>query len=448
MRVRAWAAPLTAASLLLAPAAAVAGGPAPLPVEPYDCTGAAPEAQPGTPQWDARELGEAYCGEQRALDTTTNPLFLAQTATRNGPATAGSRDVQAADPFRDPATHDWSRFRWETVSFTEESGQVLPGHLFRPCDSSCGEMPAGLSRHAAPYPAVVVVHGGAAQQEMYWWAAQSLAEAGYMVLTFQVPTRDNAGSGKHPDDTRAALDFLLATPDAPNAAGEHNPAWQELDRAHVGLAGHSAGGVASNLVGQQDPRVSAIVSWDRAQSTQMPEDLVLRTPALFVVADYNCQQVPVCLPQPYRERPDPLGPGNKDRDFQRLRDAGVDTMKVSLRAATHLDFTEFVPALGSRYGTAVTSYYTRAWFDRYLKGTRPGQQRLAREALDRLTASTFDGSTDVHSISGGRFDPVTQSNVPPVLDGMPVVDRLSHHFRSGWSFARGRIACEDVKAGC
>jgi dienelactone hydrolase len=437
---------VAAAALLLTPLAASAR--TSLPVEPYDCTGPAVHAEPGTPEWTARELAEAACGEQRAVDTASNPLFLARTATANGAATAASGDVQAADPFRDPAEHDGHRFRWQRVSFTEESGQVLPGNLFLPCDSTCTGVPAGLSTHRAPYPAVVLVHGGAAQQEMYWWAAQSLAEAGYMVLTFQVPARENTGSGAHPDDTRAALDFLFASPSAPSAAGEHNPAWSQLDRQRVGLAGHSAGGVASNLVGQQDPRVKAIVSWDRAQSTQMPDDLALRTPALFVVADYNCQQVPVCLPQPYAARPDPLGPGNKDRDFQRLRAARVDTMKVALRAATHLDFTEFTPGLGSRHGTAVTSYYTRAWFDRYLQGARPGQQRLAKDALARLVAPVFDGSTDMHSISGGEFDPLTQQNVPAVLQGQPVVDRLSHHFRSGYWLEGGRTTCEDVQAGC
>ena len=95
--------------------------------------------------------------------------------------------------------------------------------------------------------------------------------------------------------------------------------------------------------------MSAIVSWDRAQSGLMPAGLPIRTPALFLVADFNCQRVPVCLPvRP--SPPNPVGPGNKDEDFQRVSAAGVDTMKVALRAATHLAFTEFPQANGSRYG--------------------------------------------------------------------------------------------------
>ncbi|MDX6667828.1 MAG: hypothetical protein QOK04_1208, partial [Solirubrobacteraceae bacterium] len=222
----------------------------------------------------------------------------------------------------------------------------------------------------------------------------------------------------------------------------------ELDRHHIGLAGHSAGGVAVSQIGQEDPRISAIVSWDRAQSSPMPAGLRLRTPALFVVADFNCQRVPVCVPQPYPSPPDPKGPGNKDEDFQRVGAAGVDSMKVALRAATHLDFTQFPPGTGSRYGAVTTSYYTLAWFDRYLRGAMPGQQSLADDAFHRLTANRFDSSADIHNISGGTFDPQTAQNVPAHISGQAVRDRLSFHFRSAWTFDHGGIRCEDIRAGC
>ncbi len=289
-----------------------------------------------------------------------------------------------------------------------------------------------LRKVAPPYPGVVIVHGGAASQEMYLWGAEALAEDGYMVLTFQIPEPENAGGDSHYPDTKAALDYLLST---------RNPRWAELDRDHIGLAGHSAGGVAVSRLGQEDPRVSAIVSWDRAQSGPMPAGLKLRTPALFLTADFNCQKVPVCLPVAYDTPPDPRGPGNKDEDFQRVSAAGVDSMKVSLRAATHLDFTEFAPTPpSSRYGAIVASYYTLAWFDRYLKGS-PG-------ALARLTATRFDDSADRHYTSGGTFDPATGRNVPYRIAGQPVTNRLSFHFRSAYFFDGGRIRCDDMRAGC
>ena len=391
-------------------------------IEPVDCTGPAPVAEPGTPAWHQREAENAYCATQRNLDTHTNPLYFAAQASR--PA---NRATTAMDPLREPTLHDGKRFRFDELTFTSAEGKAYPAMLFRPCDTSCTDMPPGLVPYEPPYPGVVIMHGGAANQEMYWWAAEGLAEAGYMVLTVNIARTDQG----HYQATKDGLDWLLSGA---------NPHRVELDARRIGLAGHSAGGVAVSRLGQEDPRVDAIASWDRAQSSALPDDLALRTPALFFVADYNCQQVPVCLPRPYDSPPDPLGPGNKDEDFQRLRAARVDTMKVALRAAVHLDFTEWPELNGSRYGAITTLYYTRAWFDRYLKGDRA--------ATKRLTAERFDDSADVHSISTGRFDPQTLANVPPQIAGQPVVDRLSFHFRSGYWLNRGKLACEDIRAGC
>ena len=239
-----------------------------------DCVGPAGDAAPGTAAWHARELREAYCGEQRASDTAANPLFQAASAQN------GARDGAPyfGDPFRDPTALNGKRFRYEKVTFKDPEGQALDARLFRPCDASCRDMPAGLRRFAPPYPAVVVVHGGGADQEMYWWGAEALAEDGYMVLSFQVPRAENTGPTVFPADTEAAITYLTS---------KRNPRRRELDRRRIGLAGHSAGGVAVSLVGQQDRRVSAIVSWDRAQSSPMPAGLKLRTPALFMTADYN-----------------------------------------------------------------------------------------------------------------------------------------------------------------
>jgi dienelactone hydrolase len=397
-----------------------------------DCTGPAGDPQPGTPEWDRREDDNVFCASQRNADHAANPAYQAALLQPRDQ----SRSANGMDPFREPLLWDGSRFRFDEVSFANAEGKSFPGLLFRPCDGSCHDRPAALNAYAPPYPAVVIVHGGSASQEPYMWGAEGLAEAGYMVLTFSV----GRTADSHYEDAKAALEFLLSTPTAPAPGGTVNPHWQDLDRGRIGLAGHSAGGVAVSRLGQEDARIGALVSWDRAQSTAMPADLRLRTPALFLTADFNCQRVPVCLPERYATPPDPHGPGNKDEDFQRVRGAGVDTMKISLRAATHLDFTEFPQANGSRYGVVTALYYTRAWFDRYLKRTP--------EALDRLVATRFDDSADVHYISGGRYDASTGRNLPAQVGGQPVRDRLSFHFRSAYSLDRGRYVCEDMRAGC
>lgn len=181
-----------------------------------------------------------------------------------------------------------------------------------------------------------------------------------------------------------------------------DPLVADFDGKRVGIAGHSGGGVVVNGYGHEDPRVDAIVSWDRAQSTPLPAEPEPTTPSLFVFADYNCQQVPLCQPEPHTEPPDPTGPGNKGQDFLLVRDAGVDTMQVGLRAALHLDW---VPSdlAGNRYAEAVTIYFTRAWMDRYLRGQTDSE--VARAAFARLTATAFDDSADIVNISQGFYDP-------------------------------------------
>jgi dienelactone hydrolase len=413
--MRAVAAMAVVAALVAMPSPALGQG------EP-DCTGPAGDPAPGTPEWDRREDDNVFCASQRNSDTASNPAYQQALLEPRPPG----RDP-AIDPFREPTRWNGRRFRFEEVRFADAAGKEFPGMLFRPCDESCRDMPAGLQRFEPSYPGVVVMHGGAANQEMYLWGAEGLAEAGYMVLTLSI----GRGDDTHYEDTKTALGWFTS--------GE-NPRRSELNVARLGLAGHSAGGVAVSRLGQEDPRVSAIVSWDRAQSGPMPPDLRLRVPALFLTADFNCQRVPVCLPERRPQPVDPHGPGNKDEDFQRVSAAGVDTMKVSLRAATHLDFTEFPQANGSRYGVVTALYYTLAWFDRYVKGSP--------EAVERLTAARFDESADVHNISGGRADPQTGANLPARIAGQPVADRLSFHFRSAWFLDGGRHRCEDIRAGC
>ena len=395
-----------------------------------DCAGPVPDAEPGTQAWEQREAENVACGSQRSADLAANPVY--QRALAEQGASGSARKLQ--DPLRAPERHAGRRFRYDEVSFKGHEGAVRPGAVFRPCDQMCRGMPATLAPVTAPYPAVVIVHGGSANQEMYLWASEALAEAGYLVLTFQIPNTADT----HTEDLRKALDFLFA---------EGFPFAADLDRAHVGVAGHSGGGVAVSRVGQEDRRVSAVVSWDRAQSRPLPEDLAIRAPALYVTADFNCQRVPICGPERYATRPDPRGPGNKDVDFVRTAAAGKDAMKIALRAATHLDFSVVPTGVGSRYGQQVTSYFTLAWMDRYVRGARAGGQALAADARRRLTAATFDASADVHQLSGGTYDPATGQNVGALIAGRPVRDLLSFHFRSAWSLDGGRRVCEDIRAG-
>src|SRR3954466_5190061 len=94
-----------------------------------DCTGPAGDPAPDTPEWHLREQANDYCGEQRAYDTSANPLF----GTRSFATFAGSAGQKLEDPYRDPAA--WSaagRGRYTEISFKTSSGQTLQGAIFRP----------------------------------------------------------------------------------------------------------------------------------------------------------------------------------------------------------------------------------------------------------------------------------------------------------------------------
>src|SRR5438132_498143 len=83
---------------------------------PIDCVGNPGDPAAGTPEWFAREVREARCGEERATDTASNPLFAA-VAAQNLARDGGS--VYQGDPFRDSTALNGTRFRYRTTTFTD-----------------------------------------------------------------------------------------------------------------------------------------------------------------------------------------------------------------------------------------------------------------------------------------------------------------------------------------
>ena len=218
--------------------------------------------------------------------------------------------TQAADPGRlftadlcwnqgngcagDIRLNDWATSGYglvRPVLFTARDGATLSGHVWATV--------AGPARR----PAVVITNGSVqADEQMYWYAAQTLAKAGYVVLTFDPQGQgqsDTFGQGADSlegvpaqtdgrpfyDGTEDALNFLLSTPQHPyepvrscssgtsHAAKQdlrvsqrldaaYNPYWELINRAEIGLAGHSYGAAGVSYIAQWDPRVKAVVAWD------------------------------------------------------------------------------------------------------------------------------------------------------------------------------------------
>ena len=428
----------------------------------YDCKGAVRHEAPapGSDAWKARDADNMACARERTNDFAEQPDTLFQ---------AGK--LPALDAYRMPALHANTRFRFTETTVPGRLGKSIAVEVYRPCAAgTCTGMPAGLKTFEGPYPAVVIVHGGGSSKRLHRSASQTLAEAGYMTVALDT----TAAIGTHGPDTQDVVDWVFSNPSAPWADGSHFPYWSSLDARMVGIAGHSQGASTASLIGQTDPRIGAIVAWDNLTTIRSgwvdrigidpPAGVRIRTPALGFGADYNFTI------SPYTEPPEPARvntqggrgrgaePHPKDLGFQEVRGAGVDSMLLVLRAATHLDFSLFGgPA--SRYGESAVNYYTLAWFDRYLKGLH--DPAVAPGAVARLTAQTFDDSTDRHNISQGRYDKgaataagsIYKGNVPYQVQGMPTRDRLSFDFKSRCAITppgtTQRVESEDMRAsGC
>jgi hypothetical protein len=252
------------------------------PSDPIDCAGPAADAEPGTAAWFERDARNAFCAVQRHLDQALHPVGPLPIS----PEIEGLAPMPLTDAYREPSRHDGKRFRFRATTIANRDGSELAAEIYRPCTPrTCDGTPKALRFFKPPYPAVIVLHGGGSRKELHWWSSQTLAEAGYVAVAFD----GAAGNRANAEDV---LDWLLATPRKPTAAGAFNPYWRQLDRERVGLAGHSMGGQTASVLGQEDPRVRAIVAWDRG--TSMPLPAKLDTPTLFFVGDYACQANPVC----------------------------------------------------------------------------------------------------------------------------------------------------------
>jgi dienelactone hydrolase len=278
---------------------------------------------------------------------------------------------------------------------------------------------------------VIVITNGSVQadEQMYWFVAQTLAKAGYVVLTFDPQGQGQSDvQGEAPDQnegtpsqsdgrpffdgTEDAINFALSSPAHPyvpvascssgtsHAAKQDrrtkagldapfNPFWALVDSNRLGIAGHSYGAAGVSYIAQWDPRVKAVVAWDNLSGTDpnapfmgggpveqpCPANPAARTvapitkPALGMSADYGLPATP------NRSDPDPLAKTARSIAYSK---AGVDTGELVIRGGSHLDFSWIPNAAfsGSLRGADMIDWYTTAWFDKYVKGDCTADRRL------------------------------------------------------------------------
>jgi dienelactone hydrolase len=355
----------------------------------------------------------------------------------------------------DVRLYDWQTKGYGIVRpflFTARNGAQLSGHVW------------ATRRGPAKRPGVVITNGSVqATEQLYWFAAQALAKAGYVVMTFDPQGQgqsDTFGQGADRnegfpaqtdgrpfyDGTEDALNFFFSNPSHPyvpvkscdtgtshadyqNArvkAGfdaAYNPFWSLLNRKQVGVVGHSYGAGGVSYVGQADKRVKAIVAWDnlgKPEADGREQGCVdkaarkparLRVPALGMSADFGLP------PTPHTSLP---GYDDKTQESLIYSKHHVDTGEIVVRGGSHLDFS-FIPnpAFGaSLYGPDMIAWYTVAWFDYYLKHDRSAFKRLVttrwqhdgQEAqIDafgdpNMFSFYYHSRLDIRAPGGGRFD--------------------------------------------
>ena len=411
----------------------------------------------GTPQYQLQLRLQSQQNQQAAITkTVADPE-----RSFNGQLCATGEDGCAGDV----RLYDWESKGYgivEPVLFTARNGATISGHVWATRN--------GPSKR----PGIVITNGSVqAPEQLYWFAAQTLAKAGYVVLTSDPQGQGQSdGRGEAPDEnegfpaqtdgrpffdgTQDALDFFLSKPTsvfkprpscetgtshAPKqnrrvAAGlnaAYNPFWNMINSSKIGLAGHSFGAAGVSFIGQKDPRVSAIVAWDNlgnpSTSGGLPvsdcpanpsshTEVPITKPALGMSADYGL------TPSVYTSDPDPLA---KSQSSLAYSQAGVDTGEIVIRGGTHYEFS-FIPNPafgGTLRGIDMVAWYTTAWFDKYVKK---------------------DSSADKRLLTTRWRSDAAEASVDPDNDG----NHYSFYYRSRLDIKHGtgRFKCEDLRAGC
>jgi predicted dienelactone hydrolase len=283
----------------------------------------------------------------------------------------------------------------------------------------------GVQTHAfvgAPFahalkrsPILVFSPGGGMVKEVYTAQFEELASYGYLVAAIshtydaivsvfpdgsytlydskrwpQIPSLEGEANLNqlewHADDISFVLD-ALAHSDETGSSPE--PFAGHMDFSRVGAFGHSFGGIAAAHACQKDRRFKACLNQDGAVAMRpflqdargwgMDQAFMLmeRAPRNTPPTEAELEQMKIT-----RQQASDLVARLKANKDRVLRSTGMGSYHVVLQSATttHTDFSD-LSALGARdpaeaemraHVLAVVRNYTRAFFDKYLKGTKSG----------------------------------------------------------------------------
>lgn len=292
---------------------------------------------------------------------------------------------------------------------------------------------APYARSAKQSSVLIFSPGGGMVREVYAAQFEDLASHGYVVAAIQhpydaivtlfpdgkqiayseqrwpkPPSLEGEANLNQLEWTANDIRFVLDELTRANLAGSSAPFAGYLDLAHIGAFGHSFGGIAAAHACQLDRRFKACLNEDgvvakrplfldvRGWAMDQAFMLILHDPPTRPLTDEQVAQMK--MP---RQRIEAIAKRLDADQEAALRNTGKGSYRVRLRSEKtfHMDFSD-LSLLGAKDRTdaekraailATVRSYTLAFFDKYLRGTKPS-------LLDQAATSEFVESVE-------RFEP-------------------------------------------
>lgn len=288
----------------------------------------------------------------------TDPLLVAFTVRATlAQLNDGSRLNQVYNWYGNPYYNDGVAL--VPVHFKNRYGTPLYGEIVLP---KRGTVPPT----AGPFPTILALEGLNTNVAMYRWWHQRFADAGYLVFAFDFGGQGHSGDrvagdpGNNVQDAEDALTYLL----------EQSPVRSTLDRARVGVIGHSMGAIATLGLQAVEPRLKAAVAAAPISEQSAPFD-ANPIPVMIQTGDDDGPIAPIPLANPVVVRP----------VYEKL---SGDRAFIVVEGSSHATWTNYPLLPAASWSFDVAGAYSLAWMDWQLRGD-PAALTVLRSARPHLS---------------------------------------------------------------
>lgn len=252
----------------------------------------------------------------------------------------GSRLDHAYHGYGHPAYND--AVVQVPVEFRNRYGTQLYGQIVLP---ERGAVPPT----AGPFPVILALEGLNTNLAMYRWWHQRFADAGYLVFAFDFSGQghsDDEGEGdpgNNVEEAQDALSWLLA----------ESPVRSVIDRARIGVVGHSQGAIATLSLQAVEPRIHAAVAAAPISESSAPFDRN-PIPVMIQTGDHDGPIAPIPFVNPAVVRP----------VYEKLEG---DRAFIVAEASSHAQHTNYPLLPTAQWGLEIAGDYSVAWMDWQLR---------------------------------------------------------------------------------